>query len=197
MIRRNTDGEALGPSDGKDRFYHLDVHGREDRVAPTQKPGRSKQDYQTPPEFLAAVKARLGIVAFAWDLAASAENAVATHFYSEAVSAFENTWHSNGWAWCNPPFAHLEPWVSRAYGMSRVGARIAMLVPAGVGSNWWRDHVHGKACVLLLNGRITFVGETAPYPKDCVLLLYGPDVAPGYDVWTWGKSEAPKGEVAA
>jgi hypothetical protein len=24
-----------------------------------------------------------------------------------------------------------------------------------------------------------------PYPKDCCLLVYGPDVAPGYDVWNW------------
>jgi hypothetical protein len=44
--------------------------------------------------------------------------------------------------------------------------------------------VHRKV-VPLLNGRITFVGETMPYPKDCCLLVYGPDVAPGYDVWSW------------
>jgi hypothetical protein len=58
-------------------------------------------------------------------------------------------------------------------------------VTAGVGSNWWRDHVHDKARVLLLNGRITFVGETHGYPKDCCLLLYGPSVEPGYEVWSW------------
>lgn len=165
-------------------------------MAPKQKPGRSKQDYKTPPEFLTAVKARLGIVSFALDLAASPENAVAERHYTEEADAFKNPWHSNGWAFCNPPYAHLSPWVERAYSLSRLGARIAMLVPAGVGANWWRDHVHCKACVLLLNGRITFVGETTPYPKDCVLLLYGPDVAPGYDVWSWAKVEASKSEAA-
>ncbi len=38
---------------------------------PKQKPGRSKQDYGTPPEFLDAVKARFRIEAFDCDLAAS------------------------------------------------------------------------------------------------------------------------------
>ena len=32
---------------------------------------------------------------------------------------------------------------------------------------------------------ITFVGETTPYPRDCALLLYGPDIAPGYDIRRW------------
>ncbi len=67
------------------------------------------------------------------------------------------------------------------------GARIAFLVPAGVGSNWYRDFVHNKARVLALNGRLAFI-EGKPkllYPKDCILCLYGPDFAPGFDVWSW------------
>lgn len=97
-----------------------------------------------------------------------------------------------GWAWLNPPYANIRPWVARAYGQSRgfttmrrKGANIAMLVPAGVGANWWRDYVDKKAMVWFLNGRLTFVGCETCYPKDCALLLYGPDVAPGYDVWHW------------
>jgi len=153
---------------------------------PKQKPGRSKQDYQTPKGFLAAVKSRLGIKSFGADLAASKENTVSSWFFDLAHDALTSDWTQfDGYLWLNPPFARLEPWVRRAFEQSRQGARIAVLVPAGVGSNWWRDWVHGKACVLLLNGRITFVGEKAGYPKDCVLLLYGPDIAPGYDVWTW------------
>jgi phage N-6-adenine-methyltransferase len=157
------------------------------RVAPSQKPGRSKQDYGTPLVFLAAVKRRFGIAEFAIDLAASAENAVAPMFYTEAENALHQPWRtkSRELAWCNPPFSNIGPWVEKAWAESRKGARVAMLLPAGVGSNWWRDHVHGKAFVLLLNGRLTFAGETQPYPKDCVLLVYGPDVAPGYEVWSW------------
>jgi hypothetical protein len=54
-----------------------------------------------------------------------------------------------------------------------------------VGSNWWRDNVDGKADVLFLNGRITFVGHNAPYPKDCAILLYAPFLNGNYSVWSW------------
>lgn len=158
-------------------------------MEPPQRRGHSRQDYRTPAAFLEAVKQRFGIEAFSIDLAASAENAVARRFYNEADNALMQSWLSEGWAWLNPPFANIEPWVARAHVSSRVGARVAVLVPAGVGSNWWKRHVHGKACVLLLNGRLTFADESSPYPKDCALLLYGPDVAPGYDVWTWAVHE--------
>ena len=156
-------------------------------MAPTQKPGRSKQDYRTPPAFLDAVRRRFGLVSFAIDLAASDENRVADLWFTEAENALEQPWRTSdrGVAFCNPPFANIAPWVEKAWKESRRGARVLLLLPAGVGSNWWRDWVDGKAFVLLLNGRITFMGETAPYPKDCVLLVYGPEIAPGSDVWSW------------
>lgn len=153
---------------------------------PVQKPHRSLQTYQTPQEFLAAAKRKLRIVAFDIDLAADAENTAAKRFYTEADNALVRPWKvGNGWAWLNPPFSTLGPWVERAWIQSRLGAQVAMLVPAGVGSNWWRDHVHNKAHVLLCNGRITFVGEATCYPKDTCLLLYGPAIKPTYEVWAW------------
>ena len=116
-------------------------------------------------------------------------------FCSEADNALVQPWRTKGreWAWLNPPFADLGPWVENAWYESRIGVRFVMLVPAGVGANWWRDWVHQKTFVLLLNGRITFVGESMPYPKDCCLLVFGPDLAPGSDIWNWamvGKAAA-------
>jgi phage N-6-adenine-methyltransferase len=162
-------------------------------MAPIQKPGRSKQDYRTPVVFLEAVKRRFGITTFAIDLAASDENRVAPQYFTATEDALSQPWRAadRGWGWCNPPFANIGDWVEKAYRESRLGAHIVMLLPAGVGANWWRDWVHGKAFVLLLNGRITFVGERDCYPKDCVLLVYGPDVAPGQDVWNWTAATAP------
>ena len=156
------------------------------RKVPLQKPGRSKQDYQTPPEFLAAVKQLLGINEFAVDLAASATNTAAAKFYDESISSLSQVWRTavGQWAWLNPPYGDLKVWVRAAWG-ARHDANIAMLVPAGVGSNWWRDYVHQKALVYLLNGRITFVGQPTCYPKDCCLLLYGRAILPRYEVWDW------------
>lgn len=152
---------------------------------PAQKPGRSKQDYQTPACFLAAVKRRFGIQDFSIDLAASAENTVCRWYYSEADDALICPWTSSGLAWCNPPYARIEPWVEHACSEAERGARLVMLLPAAFGSNWYRDYAHDSAFTLALNGRLTFVGEPAPYIKDCMLLVYGPDVAPGFDVWDW------------
>lgn len=162
--------------------------------SPKQKPGRSFQAYGTPDDFLSAVRKRLGIEEFAIDVAASASNAVALAYYDVEANGLEREWSREGWNWCNPPFAHIEPWVCRAYNVAHE-RNTAVLVPAGVGSNWWRNWVHGEAMALLLNGRLTFkgtpvnpkTGKVDGYPKDCALLLYGPYVSPGYDVWTWTK----------
>lgn len=163
-------------------------------MTPPQKPGRSKQDYGTPPEFLEAVKRRLGIKRFDCDLAASKENAVAHPFFTAEFSALQPdcSWKIGcGWNWLNPPYADIEPWVKRAcqeYESRNV--RTAVLIPASVGSNWWREWVHLRATVLFLNGRITFVGCEDPYPKDCALLLYAyQSYMPNYSIWTWKPSE--------
>lgn len=161
-------------------------------MAPVQKPGKSRQDYQTPLELIEAVGRRLNIDKFSFDLAASKENAVAEQFYTEEDDALIQPWAMPGWHWCNPPFGKLRPWVKKAWDEVQLGARVVMLVPAGVGSNWWKDYVHDKAHVLFLNGRLIFgVGgkpEAAPYPKDCAILLWTPFVFGGYEVWDWRKT---------
>jgi phage N-6-adenine-methyltransferase len=179
------------------------------RKMPKQKPGLSKQDYATPPEFIAAVKKRFGIAHFAWDLAATEENAVdglgekslrcyygpdqETPWYRNALS-LDCSWNLHGDLWLNPPYSHIEPWANKCaestpWRHPRVGnRRIFFLAPAAVGSNWFARHVDGKALVLLLNGRISFDGK-APYPKDTILACYG--LKPGYAVWRW--KDADKG----
>lgn len=157
-------------------------------MPPIQKPGKSRQDYQTPPEFLQALKNRLGILNFGLDIAASPENAVCLEYITEEMNALDESqvWCSDGWAFCNPPYANITPWVRKAFEESRHPlTQIAMLVPASVGANWWLNHVHNKAYVYFLNGRLTFIGETTPYPKDCAILLYASFLQGGYKVWDW------------
>jgi phage N-6-adenine-methyltransferase len=152
---------------------------------PKQRPGLSKQDYQTPTEFLEALKKKLKIKEFAIDLAASTKNTVATSYYTEKDNSLVQPWDVEGWGFCNPPYSKITPWVMKAYFEGLLGAWVAMLIPSATGSNWWRDWVHGKAWVMFLNGRLTFVGETAPYPKDHALLLYGPYAMHGYEIFKW------------
>lgn len=166
------------------------------RKPPRQKPGQSETVVVTPPEFMAAVHATLGIAGFDIDLAAGEDNSQGLFYYDKETNGLEQEWTnfnyrvSNPWFWCNPPYDDIRPWVekaSREVGWRRILDRqpsLAMLVPASVGSNWWRDYVHKKCKVLFLNGRIQFVGHTTGYPKDLALLLYGIDVV-GYDIWRW------------
>lgn len=156
---------------------------------PKQNPGRSKQDYGTPPELLRAITAKLGIRRFSLDVAADATNSVAESFYDAERDGLAdgNRWLSGegSWTWCNPPFAGISPWVHRAASEARMGAQVCVLVPASVGANWWKDWVEPRSYQLFLTPRITFVGCKDPYPKDCALLLYTPWGATGNQTWRW------------
>lgn len=157
-----------------------------------QKPYRSPQNYSTPENFIEAVKKRLGITDFAYDFAADGRNAKAQHYMTEADDALTQPhWQlfmlTTGWGWLNPPFTKIGPWAKKCKQTKDAGGQIALLVPAAVGSNWFRDYVDGQALVLLLNGRLSFMPDkpTWLYPKDCILALYSPVIRPGYEVWTW------------
>jgi len=160
-------------------------------VTPPQKPGRSRQDYATPPAFVRAVEQMLGIEHFDVDLAASRENTVAPCYFTEADDALARDWIKDSlpasvprFGWLNPPYSRIKPWVEKCDEEAERGLRIAALLPAAVGASWCARHVHGKAFVLFLRPRLVFVGETAPYPKDLMLCLYdGPRV--GHATWDW------------
>lgn len=159
---------------------------------PTIDRENSRQDWQTPRDFLAAVKGLLGISAWGCDLAADAQNTVSTNYFSIERSAFTHQWARNNWMWCNPPYSNIRPWVKKAWEESQQGSYIAMLVPASLSTVWWSEWVHRKAHVIGIRPRLTFVGAADPYPKDLALLLYKPwegaaafPLGPDYVTWEW------------
>lgn len=157
---------------------------------PEQKPGRSEQSVGTPRVFLDAVEQRFGTIDL--DVAASPHNAVCSQYYAleHGQDGLRDEWVGN-LNWCNPPFAKIGPWVEKALTEREFGHPSLLLLPAGVGSNWFRDFVHEKADVYFLNGRLTFVGHDTPYPKDLILLHYQPAIlfSPQYAVWNWRTDE--------
>jgi phage N-6-adenine-methyltransferase len=163
-------------------------------VAPKQKPGRSKQDYATPTEFLKAVQKLLKIDSFSIDLAADSSNACAAKYYTVEDDSLAQDWTTiEGWAWLNPPYGHIEPWVRKVWESE---ASIAVLVPASVGSNWWKRWVHDQCTPIFLNGRLAFMRDRPKwlYPKDCALLLYSTEAnesseARLYRIWNWRSDE--------
>lgn len=155
---------------------------------PAQKPGRSVQEVETPDDLLVAVRSLIGIPSFTLDLAANGNNAKASWWLgpgSAHPDALAVDWIHVGWGWLNPPFSKIAPFLQKAAEAASAGSRIAALVPASVGSEWWAAHVHGHARALALRPRVTFVGHKDPYPKDLALLLYDAAGGTGIHPWRW------------
>ena len=140
---------------------------------PKQKPGRSRQCYATPAEFIRAVENRFGALDF--DLAATERNAKAKRFYTRRQNSLIREWKPLHYHfWLNPPYGHIMPWSAKcesvASQLTNDGA-IYLLVPASVCSRWFISHVWGKATVNFISPRLCFIrGE--PYPKDLMLCEY-------------------------
>ena len=159
---------------------------------PQQNPGKSRQDYRTPQEFLRAVERDFHVLAWATDLAATSENRVCQVHLGPGSERGEDAlsvdWSTlpgeSGDRWLNPEFGNIEPFAEKCAAHREDGGRIFLLTPASVGTNWYADHVHGVAHVVALSPRLTFVGESCPYPKDLMLSVFGP-VRGGFSTWRW------------
>jgi hypothetical protein len=168
---------------------------------PAQKPGRSKQDYGTDPRFLEAIGTQFGRIGI--DLACRRDNMVAPLGITDPdLDALAQDW-SDPYVWnsrdtvvetvtevavafCNPPFANIEPWAAKLETCRWLRRWTLMLVPYSASSQWFVNHVMGKLMVYGIP-RITFVGTTAPYPKDLCLIAAGYG-ANGQAFWDWRKA---------
>jgi hypothetical protein len=163
---------------------------------PAQKPGESRQDYQTPKEFISAVENRFGEIRF--DFAASRENAIHPNYFGPGSRLAEDAlaptanWQGRGLGWLNPPFGLADHFAARChrealpFGPRRDGgAEILLLVPAAVCTEWFTAHVYLRSRVFFLRPRITFVGEKAGYPMGLILAHFSPKVTPGFETWRW------------
>lgn len=151
-----------------------------------QKPGRSRQDYGTPPEFLRAVERRFGPIAF--DLAARPDNAVTSAHFSPRTNSLVQHWNRlTGVLWLNPPFGKPDAWAGKCARSMGPGRVILLLTPASVSTEWFADYVYGRARVFAIRPRLTFVGCQDPYPGDLILSAFGPDYPPAFCCWRWDR----------
>jgi len=158
---------------------------------PLQKPGKSKQDYGTPRDLIAAVEWRWGKLHV--DLAARADNTKCELFISPERDSLsvpwcdfskEPLWGGHPLCWLNPPFEDLGAWAKKCKEESAKGARIVMLTPASIGAEWFADYCEHHAKVVALRPRITFEGCKDSYPKDCMLTLWGMG-PPSFETWRY------------
>lgn len=144
----------------------------------------SKQDVGTPRDFLDAVEARFGKIAF--DLAASVDNAVVPHYFDKETDSLKQDWSKlDGLLWLNPEFAEIEPWVQKA-AETQFQHRFLCLLPSGFRTGWYRRWCKNRCHTYILEGYFKFVGHKLAFPKDLMLLEYPlRNNQPLYDLWNW------------
>jgi hypothetical protein len=162
------------------------------------KPTKSVQTYQTPPELFDALWNAFN-VEIAWDLAANEKNSAASHSYygpgsKHGEDSLKEPWQNgvscvdgSEWMWLNPPYKNVSPWMKKCRDESRLGARIVTLTLACPGTKWYQKFVRGNALALTLTNRVTFVGESAPYPRELMICLWCNGLS-GEGYWDWKKS---------
>lgn len=154
-------------------------------VMPAQKPGKSRQDYPTPRAFLDVVEHIYGPMQI--DLACTrldCKGSVGGLYYPEVDSLAVNWNILAGYKnlWLNPPYKRIAHWVKKCATERPAGASIYLLVPASVGTVWFRNFVYNKADVRFLSPRLSFDGKH-PYPKDLMLCIYNGTF--GIQPWNW------------
>ena len=155
---------------------------KKDATRPRNK-ALTEQDVGTDPLFWAVLNAHYG---FKWDLACTRENQLCPMGLTPGEDSLTQDWHTlENWLFLNPPFKDIKPWARKCYEESQQGAKIVLLTPASVGSNWFRDWIWKKATVRFLNGRLKFKGHDKPYPKDLMVSIFEPRMYRGTDIWTW------------
>jgi phage N-6-adenine-methyltransferase len=160
----------------------------------TTRGDQAKQSIATPWAFIHALEQRFG-TPVDFDLAASAENAKASRYWTQEDNALQRDWsclRSSRLAFLNPPFANIKPWAlgptkprNPAAGMLAcrwLQRWTVMLVPSSYSTDWFLGL---KGHVLIDSiPRVQFEGATHLYPKDLCLVVAGYGVT-GAGYWDW------------
>lgn len=93
-----------------------------------------------------------------------------------------------GKTWLNPPYSPAPiAWLARAVAHAQDGGEVLALVPASVGSDYWRLHVFPTASICCLNPRPRYTSPTITKPsvhlRDCAVIYWGADHTRFAAVW--------------
>ena len=133
---------------------------------------------------------------FALDAAALPETALCEKYLTPDIDALSVDWGDfispsvrSPWAWLNPPYSDIGPWVEKAIEQQRRGIGTVMLVPQDTSTEWcpcertsevrhitgYHDE-NGK----WRNGRVSFINkatgeEMKGNPKGSMFLIFAPN----------------------
>lgn len=150
-----------------------------------------KQDYGTPWDLISAMVRDFGVIRL--DLAATEENSRCSAFISPEEDALSVDWverlqlmakSNTDFAYLNPPFERVRPWMEKCRDEAAKGARILSLTKASLDSNWYQDVVAPNAASWILKDRVKFVGCPHVFTQALMLTEWGTGKR-GLGFWDW------------
>jgi phage N-6-adenine-methyltransferase len=160
-------GASLSPVDHKRAFF---THAGNASV---------HHGWETPPDLLAALYSVFG--RFDLDPCSPRRSRppvkARTHFTADD-DGLSLPWHGD--VFVNPPYGRqIATWIAKACDEVAIGnARIVVaLIPARTDTQYWHQHVAGKADITFLKGRLRFGDGDRPAPFPSALAIWGADSA--------------------
>lgn len=129
-------------------------------------------EWETPQELFDRLAAMFG--PFTLDPCATEMNAKCGRFYTPDDDGLAQSW-ANERVFMNPPYGRIiGRWIEKAYRESLNGAMVVCLIPARTDTAYWHDYVMRAHEIILLRGRVRFVGgaSCAPFPSAVVVFKF-------------------------
>lgn len=92
-------------------------------------------------------------------------------YWDGSFDGLEIDWPTEQVCFVNPPYSQITAWTEKCAEEWERGCSIVLLIPARTDTRYFHSHVHGKADVRFIKGRVKFVhpeGEksaSAPFPS--------------------------------
>ncbi len=137
--------------------------------------------WRTPPALFAALDAEF---CFQLDAAAAPHNTLCRKFITADQNTLETPWEDYltipGYAWLNPPYSNITPFVKKAAAESKNQIGTVMLVPSDTSVGWFREAIETASEVRFITaGRLAFINPLTGKPvsgnsKGSILIIWRP-----------------------
>ena len=144
-------------------------------------PAEQRDLWLTPPSLFAALDAEF---CFQLDAAAAPHNALCRKFITQEQNTLETPWSDYltipGYAWMNPPYSDITPFVKKAAAESINQIGTVMLVPSDTSVGWFKEALQTASEVrLITSGRLAFINPVTGKPvsgnnKGSMLIIWHP-----------------------
>ncbi|MDM5130071.1 phage N-6-adenine-methyltransferase [Aeromonas piscicola] len=132
---------------------------------------------------------------FSLDAAALPETALCQKYLTPSIDALQVDWGDfispsvrSPWAWLNPPYSDIGPWVKKAIEQQGRGIGTVILVPQDTSTEWYPRELASEVRHITgyydergkwRNGRVSFINKTTGEemkgnPKGSMLLVFAP-----------------------